>query len=82
MKQQIIDILWDVAGHEPINDSEIELYADQILDLVLNALTIDVEKLIETGVPNKGDTTGSDIKYGWNSAIDAVLEEIKNKLRS
>ena len=56
--------------------------ADQILEAVLSKIVMDIEKLIETGVPNKGDTTGSDIKYGWNSAIDAVLEEIKNKLRA
>lgn len=35
-----------------------------------------LERLIETGVPNQGDVESHAVKYGWNAAIDKVIQEL------
>lgn len=70
IKEQIEEIIYQGQ----LNETQ---YIDQILDLVLNALTIekrDSETLHSTLSEEVGD-------YAWNSCVDAY-EELKNKLRN
>lgn len=76
-KEQIKElIIW--TG--PTNEEGRERVANQILDLVLNALTIEKKEYQIT--PEGEFNFGSNQKtMGWNNCIDAY-EELKNKLRN
>lgn len=74
IKEQIREILGDELlvkdGVIYASDKTI----DQILDLVLNALTIEKKD------DNPDSTEGRWQEHGWNQCVDAY-EELKNKLR-
>lgn len=92
IKEQIVEILKNCnkeTGFEDVS-SEPMWCADQILDLVLNSLTIEKKELRECtveGIPMcyicENYLSGCEIvqeSMAWNSCIDAY-EELKNKLR-
>lgn len=81
IKEQIVEILNEVAGGE-CSDFYMGQTVDQILDLVLNSLTIEKKTQQQTLPEVSLQDTLFDIKVrGWNSCIDAY-EELKNKLRT